>query len=316
MILSDLMRYAENLLLLQQNLPHQQFLTALAGTMHSVLDHSLLQSRGLASDPGLQKLINSAARTESQCQDLVDCLREYHAVVEDIIRNQQVHMLAASQDLYQQQFRVIPDSVLEKSDLPLTPDQHQLLVNRVWAHCHSNSPGLLIRPYYSQWIPIMAGVDQLYLFDNHRDTVMDAFGGIPDHQQGRYLPYWGHDQDPWRDLPRHQLKIILAYNFFNFKPLDVIYHYLWELSTMLRANGRVVFTFNDCDYAVNCALAEKNAQCFTPGHQIRHRAQDLGFTVEDHQHFDNGVSWMVLHWNQPKWQPLKGGPFLTKTHAR
>jgi hypothetical protein len=111
------------------------------------------------------------------------------------------------------------------------------------------------------------------------------------------------------------MRLIFVREFFNTMSLDVIAAYLQRFQSMLRPDGVLICTFNDCDHSVNADMAEKNYQSYVPGRLLRAQAEALGLTVIDQRWFDNGLAWMEFQ-RPGKYRALKGAPISTKIHAR
>lgn len=276
---------------------------------HSLLeiDAAMQQSRSQAQ--------TTVKRLESTLADLRSNLQTLTNQVDEIIRDSRSDAITRSQRLYQNQFQdYSPASVLSRT-VPCDMIQHQCLTKKITAKSVMLEIGMIIRPLGESWITDMFGMDMIYLFDNDAALLEPAVDTVSEHLRGKLRAYAGGDQDPFAALPRSQISQIFAWNFFNYKPLPVIFHYLWEFTSLLRAGGSVLLTFNDCDRAVNAQFAESNFMCFTPASMILPRCQQLGYDVMEHHTADNGLSWLELRW-PGRWDNLRGAPVITKIHAR
>jgi predicted methyltransferase len=102
-----------------------------------------------------------------------------------------------------------------------------------------------------------------------------------------------------------------VYNFFNYKPLEIVNQYLTEIYQKLKPGGVVAFTFNDCDHSGAAALAERNFMCYTPGRLVLAHAQTLGFQVRQRYRMNSSTTWIELQ-RLGQLTSLRGGQSLAK----
>jgi SAM-dependent methyltransferase len=113
-------------------------------------------------------------------------------------------------------------------------------------------------------------------------------------------------------VPDEQLGVILAYNFFNYKPFEVIQKYLEEMYQKLRPGGVVMMTINDCDRPGGVDLVDRYAAAYTPSSLVQGYAEKLGYQVFFRYDLDAAVTW--LEFVRPgKLTSLRGGQTLAKT---
>jgi hypothetical protein len=116
-------------------------------------------------------------------------------------------------------------------------------------------------------------------------------------------------------LPNDQFGLIFAYNYFNFRPLELITRYLVEMYKKMRPGGMVIMTINDCDCAHSVELVEQKFMCYTPGRAICQAAESAGFDIL-YQHTGLGdLSWLELQ-RPGQISSLRGGQTLAKIVAR
>lgn len=161
-------------------------------------------------------------------------------------------------------------------------------------------PGLVLGPGRQQWIQYLVALDPLYVVDVRQDLLDPAVATFHPVFQRRLRDYVIAEtpgQQFLAQLPRSQMGWVFAYNFFNYRPLEVIEQYLQEIWTLMRPGGRLMFTFNDCDYAHGAALCESgNFMCYTPGSAVVERAQRLGWQVEHRHRGLADLAWLVLRY--------------------
>jgi SAM-dependent methyltransferase len=113
------------------------------------------------------------------------------------------------------------------------------------------------------------------------------------------------------NLPDNQFGFIFAYNFFNFKPFEVIRKYLKEMHTKLRPGGVLAMSFNDCDSSKGVDLVERHFCCYTPGYLIIELANSIGYQLIFTQN-DGGPSTWVEFQKSGTITSLRAGQALAK----
>jgi len=159
-------------------------------------------------------------------------------------------------------------------------------------------PGMVIRPSDEPWADMMVAMEPLYLVD----TMPDLFAPVRrkfTEQYQRRLRYYTIDE--WNEsellgeLPQGQFGLIAAWNFLNFKPIEVIEQYLEDFYAVLRPGGTVIFTFNDCDHEQGVRHCEPSVYMpYTPGTRIQNYAEHLGFAISQRYRGIGDVSWLEL----------------------
>lgn len=179
-------------------------------------------------------------------------------------------------------------------------------------------PGAIIRPGHETWIDHLVALDPLYLIDNRKsllDPVMDRF---PEKYQNRLRPYAvteaGH-QPILSCLPDNQFALFFVYNFFHFRPIEIICKWISEIYTKLRPGGILFFTFNDCDFGQGVGLYEQRFMCYTPGHMLVQHAVDTGFVLTERRMAEGNVAWLELL-KPGKLKSMRAGQTLAKIVAR
>jgi SAM-dependent methyltransferase len=237
-------------------------------------------------------------------QDLEESLKQYEQKlahlrqgVQILLEQHEQKYFADSTGNYQQGMRLdTPTQILARTS-SIDPDSHMLLESRLKTHANWQFPGMLIRPAHNHWIESLVALDPMYLVDTHADLfapVTSLF--TPEYQQRlRYyvIEEYTSDQIFW-NLPQEQFGVVCAFNYFNFKPWEVIKQYLDEVFVLLRPGGSFLFSFNDCDNWRAVGLAEHHYCSYTPGRLLRKHVLDLGYKIiSDHQ-TQTGPSWIEL----------------------
>jgi hypothetical protein len=143
-------------------------------------------------------------------------------------------------------------------------------------------PAMLLRPGTETFVNNIVACDPLYLVDESHDLLTPALESFPEGYQRRLRPYAVNERQDGEimgKLPDNQFGFIFAYNFFNFKPFEVIRKYLKEMHTKLRPGGVLAMSFNDCDSSKGVELVERHFCCYTPGYLIIELARSIGYQL-------------------------------------
>lgn len=178
-----------------------------------------------------------------------------------------------------------------------------------WKH-----PALIIRPGYETHINHMLSCDPLYLVDVKYDFIRPAVDQYNEIYQNRLRPYViseRDDQPILEKIPNGQFGLVFAYNFFNFRPFEIIRRYLAEIHTKLRPGGMLIMTINDCDRDKGVDLVERHFCCYTPGGLVEELARTIGFETEFKWHNHGPTTWLEFR-KTGAYESLRGGQTLAK----
>ena len=197
--------------------------------------------------------------------------------------------------------------------MPMTADVHQMISNRIKSHVDWKYPGLIIRPGVETFISDLVALDPLYLVDYSTELLQPALSTFPEEYQRRLRVY---EQDPCSSnvlnaLPDNQFGMCLAFNFFEFTPLEVVEQYLRNIFNKLRPGGILAMTFNDCDRAHCVALVEKNFCFYTPGQRVKATAKSIGYRQMFSWTDMGNLTWLELR-KPGELESIRGGQTLAK----
>jgi SAM-dependent methyltransferase len=178
-----------------------------------------------------------------------------------------------------------------------------------WRH-----PAMIIRPGRETYINELLATDPLYLVDESHDLLTPAMDLFNEQYQNRLRPYTINERNNDKileKLPNGQFGLVFAYNFFNFRPFEVIRRYLSEIYEKLRPGGVLAMTFNDCDRAKGVILVEQHFCCYTPGYLVRELEQRLGYEIVFSWTDQGPGTWLELQ-KPGEFNTLRGGQALAK----
>ena len=178
-----------------------------------------------------------------------------------------------------------------------------------WQHS-----AMIIRPGIESFIDSMVALDPLYLVDLNHDYLAPALSKFNSQYQNRLRTYTVKedlDQDILGQLPDNQFALCFVYNYFNFRPFEILKKYLDEIYKKLTPGGVLVMTFNDCDRASAVQLVENFYCCYTPGYLVRELALSIGYEIEYSWNDPGPTTWLELK-KPGTMTSLKGGQTLAK----
>jgi SAM-dependent methyltransferase len=234
--------------------------------------------------------------------------------ISHLIQQMEPAYFAESLRLYSQEMIHDTAEYILNRRIEITPDVAGYITARIQAHGDWHHAGMIIHPGHEEWITYLVGHDPLYLVAPMSELLDPAVLRFNDQYQRRLRTYTvteSVDNPILEYLPDNQFGFCLVYNFFNYKPQEIINQYLTEIYQKLKPGGVVAFTFNDCDHSGAAALAERSFMCYTPGRMVLAHAQAVGFQVRQRYRMNNSTTWIELQ-RPGQMTSLKGGQSLAK----
>lgn len=186
--------------------------------------------------------------------------------------------------------------------------------NRISRYVGWQHSAMIIRPGFECYINDLVSCDPLYLVDIKHELLEPSVSQYNELYQQRLRNYIVNERSQeniLHRLPESQFGLVLAYNFFNFRPFEVIRQWLTEILSKLKPGGTLLMTFNDCDRDKAVMLVERHFCCYTPGRLVTQLAETLGYEVMFHWHDDGPTTWLELK-KPGTLQTIRGGQTLAK----
>lgn len=291
MILSEVVKFKNLLDEVSVDSASQAALAHLAGIKHQIGEQSI-------------KLANINENLEINFSKVQESLDSFDSVLSDLGRKLQSMIDTYEPALYAQSQRVYDEEMCYETNdyiinrrLHIDTESDIILRSRLKNYTDWRQPGMIIRPGIENFIEELVPLDPLYLVDHNEELLQKAVTAFTPEYQQRLRQYAVND---YRDfpamlqLPNSQFGLIFAYNYFNYKPINVIQHYLEELFTKLRPGGVLLFTYNNCNRWHGVALAEKSFMSYVPGHRLRINAENIGYEITHAYDGEGNVSWLEL----------------------
>lgn len=196
----------------------------------------------------------------------------------------------------------------------LNDDVENLLRVRVQNYVDWQHPGMIIQPGLEKFVEDMVGFDPLYLVAQQHDLLVPAFERFPEEYQRRLRLYTVRedlDHQILEKIPDTQIGLCLVYNFFEFKPFEIIRKYLIEIYQKLKPGGTLIMTFNDCDRDKAVKLVEQHYACYTPGSIIQQFVATIGYNQIFSWNNNGPTTWLELR-KPGTLTSLRGGQTLAR----
>lgn len=258
--------------------------------------------------------IQQQYRTAAQgIDDLAQVLVDLRANIDQRIEYRQDEYFKESLRLYEQEMCWETNDYILNRRLAIDDASKEVLESRLKAATDWRIPGMILRPGHEDFIENLVPMDPLYLVDHDQallDPVLDKFNSV---YRNRLRPYVISESDNaiFGQLPHGQFGLIFAYNFFNYKPMEVVQRYLGEMFDLLRPGGTLLFTFNNCDRGHGVALAEHSFMCYTPQSRLVRLAENVGLDLTHQYTGLQDLSW--LEFKRPgKIETMRGNQPLAK----
>ena len=311
MKLSELVGYLNLLDGIDLDLECRSLMNKFQAVEHTISNHPVQVDEFISN---FNRNLKNISSNISGAQQTIDNIKNY--ICKNIAELEPAYY-QNSRLTYEGEMRQATAYMLLNRRLSIDQDGALHLRSRLSMYTDWRVPGIIIGPGLEKFIEHLVPLDPLYLVDQRQELLDPAMQLFPEAYQRRLRPYVINDledQDILWQLPSNQFGLIFAYNYFNFKPMEILRQYLDSIYTKLRPGGAVIFTFNNCDLAHGVALAEANFMRYTPGHEIRAHANSLGFEIVSEHRGRGNLSWIELK-KPGEITSIRGGQTLAKIVA-
>jgi SAM-dependent methyltransferase len=311
MKLSEIVAYLNLLESLQVHEEASEATRKLAAVLHVVTNHEV-QVNTCSQD-----LEQNFVAVKTALDDFDTTLEQIKQRLTQMLHEQEPVYLAESFRLFDQEMR--NDSVSYTLDrrLSIDSDSDIALRFRLKNLTDWRWPGMILGPGRDNFIEELVPLDPLYLVDQHPDLLAPSVRKFTVEYQRRLRQYIVNDhvlRPILNELPNNQFGLVFAYNYFNYRPMEVIQRYLLEIAAKLRSGGVFIMTYNNCDRSHGIGLAERAWMCYTPKRLIVAAAESSGLELVSDHDAPGDVSW--IEFAKPgELETLRGGQSLAKIIA-
>ena len=286
----------------------EEFVKIKLGSVIHVVENHVLQF------PELLTNLNYAQQRVTESFDIFQQgLQRIKQELSQSISSLQPHYLAESYKLYGDMSRDSTEYILGRR-IPMNAETESFIKSRVQYYSNWHHAGMIIRPANEIFMEHMVACDPLYVIDQSHDLLAptrDKFNPVYQSRLRLYVVQENAERSMLEQIPNSQIGFCMAFNFFHFKPFEIMRAYLTEIYQKLRPGGIIAFTFNDCDRAGAIKNAENFFMCYTPGSMLQSLCESLGFVMRYRYNVDAATIWMELEKPGIK-HSLRGGQALAE----
>jgi SAM-dependent methyltransferase len=270
----------------------------------------------------LSEVSNDLDLHDFDVQNLKDSMLQKHLMVLNILEDwsldlntfrEEIHKQATTleEPYYEKSNEIytmrMNDSVQEKMDRQIfnnilyNEEFNTLLQDRIRIYADSQYAGLQLAPGNGDITNLLVCCNPLYLIDDSDDMFRHIRNWRePAYQRRlRYYTVDEKEQDILKEMPRNQLGLIVALNWFNFRPMKIIKKYLQSMMQVLRPGGVIIFTYNNCDYPKAIDKVDEMYYCYSTSKVVKDTCIQLGYEIinsfdKGYDELDMGISWLEI----------------------
>jgi len=239
-------------------------------------------------------------------------LSKYKQKVSKCINNSEAEYFRKSYEIYEEMHNDSPEYILNREN-SITVDNTKDFQDRIDLYSSWKHAGLYIRPGKKQYIDAMIACDPLYVADENLNLLepVKTLWNKEFQSRIRYKIISDDSEHIFSDLPRKQIGFIVASNFFDYKPFEIIKKYLVAFQELLKPGGVVLFTYNNCDIPGAVRNVENMFNCYTPGRLIKDFVVGLDFELLNSVETPSGLNWIEIK-KPGELISIRGGQALAK----
>lgn len=202
-----------------------------------------------------------------------------------------------------------------KTSLPTIDIEY--FASRLGTYASWKYPGLLLKPALNNFIHGMVCFDPLYIVDRLDDFLWPCQVEFPEQYRRRLRPVVinENNDNPLVQLPENQFGIALAFDYFNFMPMEIVVVFLQQIFNKLRPGGVLCMTFNDCDTEKAMKLVEQSVTSYIPRRKLLQHIKQIGYEVAHQYNNDSPLTWLELR-KPGCLESLRGGQVLAQVRPK
>lgn len=246
---------------------------------------------------GLQNRIETGRQElNQQFEEVKSLVGRIKQEVQDEIDAKGQYWLEESRRMYYEEMvNDSADQILNRR-YKLSSEYFQTIRSRINHFTSSLQSAMILRPGLEGFIRDLVSFNPLYIIDEKEELLFPCTLEFPEQYRRRLRPYIINDRDDstpiLERLPDGQFALCFAYNFFDYKPIQVIDRWMTEIFTKLKPGGRLMMTINDCDTKKGVMSAETHAACYTPRSMICDIAARVGYELYFMRNNDSSSTWL------------------------
>lgn len=274
-----------------------------------------------SDDPGLyheqEDLIDLKKRILRNVDELKDQLSLYQRRLDDLVNERQAPYIQQSYQQYEEFRNDTPEYIIDRhlfNTLIYKEDIEEYFLSRIKHYASWKIAGLYIRPETGKYVDPMITCSPLYIADDYNKLLdpVKKLWNTEFQERLRYKLINESSDIRFKGMPENQLGLVVAMNYFNYRPLDAMREYFKEIYNLLCKGGIFIFTYNNCDLPGSVRNVEKAMYSYTPGKLVQAMCESIGFeilNVVDYE--DTNVSWLEIK-KPGEFKSMRGGQALAK----
>lgn len=153
---------------------------------------------------------------------------------------------------------------------------------------------LEIGPGDGVWTPFLVAGDPLYLVDIQQEFLDSTAFKFPEQYRKRLRPYLLEFNDCFNlsKLPQNQIGFVFSWNVFEYFPATETRLYLESCYNVLRPGGRMLFSYNNCNFIECVNHAEMGNKSWMTEEILLSICSEIGFEIEKTDSSEE--SWMLI----------------------
>jgi hypothetical protein len=223
------------------------------------------------------------AKSSELAKNLTEIEAEIHRAIDycnECIQSQEAEYHRLSRDLYGATVAIETDQMIFNKPLIVDQDLLDSVFSRVASYSDWKFPAILVRPGAENFVSKLLASDPLYLLDTRKSLLQPTVDKFPPPYNNRLRLYECIEDDSLLcQIPNNQYNLIVVWNFFNYRPADLVCKYIKLFEQKLRPGGIIAFSYNDCDYPGAARLAEKKLATYVTGSSIKAYLDELNLEV-------------------------------------
>ena len=269
-------------------------------------------------DPGAVQMLSGIAQAQEEINNQFSVIRQniedYKRYIYSETESQFQEYENISEEIYRNGLKDTAEYILNRRQESLTfadADNKDLFLSRLGMYNSWKYPAIELRPAHGEITEQIKGCDPLYLVDTDTGLFSEIKKRWNEVYQKRLRYYVIDEQSDsaFDQLPDNQFGLIVSVDFFNFKTMAVLERFFKEFYKKLKPGGIVMFTYNNCDLPYAVKNVDNRFCCYTPGHVVIQKTQEIGFElIKSFDRLEN-ISWLELR-KPGKITTLRGGQTL------
>ncbi len=260
-------------------------------------------------------------------QDISDAvardIRGLHQSVKDIKTHIDAEISRRSKDYFAQSYRAYdsirdePIDQLMNRELRMDEEGEKFLRHRVKINSNWKYPGLLIRTQKMDLFQDMLDSDPLYLYDTSYQLLEPCLSKLtPEYRARVRTGMIDEKQDQlFPRLPVAQMGLVFAWNYLNYRPIEIMRRYFEAVFLCLRPGGTFIFTYNNCSRSLAVILCEHAFASYTPVWAVRSMLENIGFVIDNQYNGAYHLSFLEVH-KPGELASLRGGQSLAMINPK